>query len=145
VRDAPDGAAVAGRCALPDPVGAWWVAMPLPYLLLEVADAATVAAAGPDFERLGEHFGTFLFARSAGEVRARFFAPAAAVPEDPATGSAAVALAALLRSRGEENGAVEISQGSEIGHPSRILLEWDGDRVSIGGTVVRDEVRFLEA
>jgi trans-2,3-dihydro-3-hydroxyanthranilate isomerase len=144
VTGAPDGGAVAGRCGLPEPIGAWWVAMPLPYLLLEAPDAATVSGADPDFDRLGEHFGTLLFARDGEHVRARFFAPAAAVPEDPATGSAAVALAAVLRHRGEAEGAVEISQGSEIGHPSRIRLRWSGYRVSIGGTVARDEVRFLD-
>jgi PhzF family phenazine biosynthesis protein len=77
-------------------------------------------------------------------VKARFFAGEVGVPEDPATGSAAVALAAFLRTAGQAEGQVVIHQGDEIGHPSTIQLRWDADFSSIGGTVVRDEVRELE-
>ena len=57
-------------------------------------------------------------------VRARFFAPVMGVVEDPATGSAAVALAAVLRHEGRRSGALTIHQGAEIGCPSRIDLSW---------------------
>ena len=77
-------------------------------------------------------------------VKARFFAGEFAVPEDPATGSAAVALAAFLRSSGQAEGRLVIHQGDEIGHPSTISLKWDQVSSSIGGSVVRDEVRDLE-
>ena len=144
VAAAPDAAGIAAAARLPVPVRSWWVAMPLPYLLLEVGTAAEVAEALPEFDALSAHFGTMLFARSEDAVRARFFAPATAVPEDPATGSAAVALAGVLRHTGEAAGRLTISQGTEVGSPSVISLAWDGDTVSIGGTVVRDEVRFLD-
>ncbi|HKY47158.1 MAG TPA: PhzF family phenazine biosynthesis protein, partial [Acidimicrobiia bacterium] len=76
--------------------------------------------------------------------RARFFAPGFGIVEDPATGSAAVALAARLRSLGHGHGSLQIEQGEEIGHPSRINLVWGANGTSIGGTVARDEVRFLK-
>ncbi len=142
--DAPDGAALAAAAGLPEPVAAARVNVPQSYVLLEVADAAQVAGATPDFDALGGVDGTYLYARDGGQVRSRFFAPALGVPEDPATGSAAVALAAALAARGEIRGAVSISQGTEVGFPSRIELSWDGLRVRIGGTVVRDEVRMLD-
>ena len=73
----------------------------------------------------------------------RFFTPEAGVPEDPATGSAAVALATMYAARGETAGAVVIDQGEEIGHPSRIRLSWGPTMASIGGSVVVDGPRDL--
>ena len=55
--------------------------------------------------------------------------------EDPATGSAAGPLCAYLRARGRGE-RVEITQGVEIGRPSRLLAEMDGDRVRVSGGVV---------
>ena len=55
-----------------------------------------------------------------------------------------MALAAHLREAGQVEGALVIHQGDEIGHPSTIHLRWDQDTSSIGGTVVRDEVRVLD-
>jgi trans-2,3-dihydro-3-hydroxyanthranilate isomerase len=76
---------------------------------------------------------------STGEaIRARFFAPGMGVEEDPATGSAAVALAAVLRHEGEQSGALTIHQGAEIGSPSRIELSWTARDTTIGGTVTDD-------
>jgi trans-2,3-dihydro-3-hydroxyanthranilate isomerase len=126
-------------------VRAWMVRLPLRYLLLELPSAAAVGAASPDFERLAAESweGTLLFARSAGMVKARFFAPALGVAEDPATGSAAVALASALAFAGEKEASLVIDQGEEVGAPSRISLWWSGGMVTVGGTVRRDEVRAL--
>ena len=77
-------------------------------------------------------------------VKARFFAPGLGVVEDPATGSAAVALAAVLRSEQMPSGSLQISQGSEMGWPSLIHLTWDPNRCRVGGTVIKDEVREME-
>ena len=74
---------------------------------------------------------------------ARFFAPGTGVDEDPATGSAAVALATALAAAGETDGSLSIDQGESIGFPSRIELTWEGTVASIGGTVVADEQRLL--
>jgi trans-2,3-dihydro-3-hydroxyanthranilate isomerase len=134
----------AARAGLPVPLRSWLVAMPRDYVVLEYPDAATVAAVAPDAGVLGERFGTLVYARSGDTVRARFFAPSAGVLEDPATGSAAVALATALLAGGEVAGRLTIDQGEEIGHPSRIELAWDAGSARIGGGCVRDEVRFLE-
>lgn len=119
------------------------VMLPREYVMAELPDPAAVAALAPDMAVLEERFGTLAFARQDDTVRARFFAPATAVPEDPATGSAAVGLASLLSSRGEQSGRLSIDQGEEMGHPSRIELTWGDGRAAIGGSVVRDEIRVV--
>jgi trans-2,3-dihydro-3-hydroxyanthranilate isomerase len=143
VREAPEGAAVARAAGLPAPTAAWHVTVGNEYLVLVVDGEDAVAAAKPDFAALAERFGTYLIARDGDRVRARFFAPSVGVPEDPATGSAAVATAAALTFTGETTGELRIRQGQEIGHPSEIRLRWDGPVVAIGGTVVHDELRVL--
>ena len=77
-------------------------------------------------------------------IRSRMFAPAMGIEEDPATGGAAVALAGYVapHHRGSETTVRwNISQGSEIGRPSELLLEVDrsGERITevrVGGTSV---------
>lgn len=144
VRLAPDGPALAAAAGLPNPVATRWVDVPQSYLLVEVAAADQVAAATPDFDAMESYDGTYLYARAGAQVKARFFAPKLGVAEDPATGSAAVALAAALSNDGEPDGTLRVSQGDEIGFPSRIELSWGPGRVRLGGTVVRDEVRTLD-
>jgi len=140
-----DTAEITRRAGLPDPARTWRLLMPKEYLIAQYDNADVVAAAVPDMHVLAERFGLLIFARSGRSVRARFFAPRGGVSEDPATGSAAVALASALRSVGERTGELTIQQGEEIGHPSTIELAWDHRRASIGGTVFHDEVRVLEA
>jgi trans-2,3-dihydro-3-hydroxyanthranilate isomerase len=60
------------------------------------------------------------------ELAQRFFGPRMGVVEDPATGSAAGALAALRVHEGGEPGSVVVRQGAEIGRPSEM-------RVTVGG------------
>ncbi len=77
--------------------------------------------------------------------RARMFAPTAGIPEDPATGSATVQLAAqLLRaeSLGDGTHRWQLEQGYEMGRPSDLSLEADviGSKLSavrVGGSAVR--------
>jgi hypothetical protein len=83
----------------------------------------------------------YLIAQTKGGYKARFFAPRDRIAEDPATGSAAAALAAVRRFIGEGSGAAVIHQGDEVGAPSTIRLKWDERHASFGGTVRRDEVR----
>lgn len=65
-------------------------------------------------------------------IRARMFAPAVGVPEDPATGSAALVLAGLLGP-----GAWTIEQGVEMGRPSVLHVRSDGDgRTWVAGSAV---------
>ena len=143
VSPAPDSSSVVAAAGLPVPQRAWWVDVPQRYLLLAVADAY-VAAADPDMAALMEVPGTYVFARDGSAVHARFFAPALGVPEDPATGSAAVALAAMLAAEGEPVGSLDVAQGAELGMPCRIKVAWKGRRVRLAGSVVRDETRVLE-
>ena len=143
VRDSAESS-IPARAGLPEPSSAKTVEMPLEYLILEYPDEETVHTLAPDFEVLGELFGTLTYTRSGERVRARFFAPDAGVPEDPATGSAAVALAARLAASGEPDGRITIYQGEETGFPSTIELAWSGDTVRFGGTVVRDELRVID-
>jgi trans-2,3-dihydro-3-hydroxyanthranilate isomerase len=122
-------------------VDAVTVAMPLEYHVLQVATPAEVAAVGPP--DLSQE--VYLWAEAGDDtVKARFFAPEMGVVEDPATGSAAVALATVLTSRGRSSGHIEIHQGDEIDAPSTIHLTWDGLHIEVAGTVVKDEVRELD-
>jgi trans-2,3-dihydro-3-hydroxyanthranilate isomerase len=146
VRPLTDPAAVAERLGVPEPIDSAWVDMPIPYLLIELPSHEDVANAQFDqetMESLG--IGELNLYSWVGDraVKARFFAPEAGVFEDPATGSAAVALASMLASRGQASGKFEISQGDEIGHPSTILLDWNRTTIRIGGTVRRVDERIL--
>ncbi len=82
------------------------------------------------------------------DLHARMFAPGAGVAEDPATGSAAAALAGLLAARSPEvDGTLRwtVEQGLEIGRPSVIEIEADksgGEVVAVrvgGGAVMISE------
>lgn len=120
------------------------VLMPTPYLVVQVETPGEVAAINPSMVAgLGDVY-VWAWVEEGQLVHARFFAPDFGIVEDPAAGSAAVALAARLRNLGHAHGALKINQGEEIGHPSRINLAWDPISTSIGGAVVRDEVRFLK-
>jgi trans-2,3-dihydro-3-hydroxyanthranilate isomerase len=81
---------------------------------------------------------------AAADLRVRMFAPLHGVPEDPATGSAAVALAGLLAAldpRGEGEIPYRLAQGIEMGRPSLLLataVKREGRVVAarVGGGVV---------
>jgi trans-2,3-dihydro-3-hydroxyanthranilate isomerase len=101
----------------------------LPFVLAELADADALAAARPVADAFREaeqrhdgpfHFTLLLYVREGDRVRARVFAPLDGIPEDPATGSAACALAALLGETLGRDLALDIRQGDEMGRPSRI-------------------------
>lgn len=118
------------------------VLMPLPYLVVEAESVGRVAGlSAPPWDH-----SVYVWAwdRRDELVRARFFAGEHGVTEDPATGSAAVALAASLRARGTGSAELVIHQGEEMGHPSRIHLAWEGSRVRVAGTVAHDETRVLQ-
>jgi predicted PhzF superfamily epimerase YddE/YHI9 len=118
------------------------VTLPLPYLVVQLDSAESVHAAPVPGAEFGEVY-LWAWEEPGRVVRSRFFAPAMGVPEDPATGSAAVALAMRMRWTGQVEGELTIHQGEETGFPSRIQLRWDRARSAIGGTVAKDEVRFV--
>jgi trans-2,3-dihydro-3-hydroxyanthranilate isomerase len=83
----------------------------------------------------------FAYADAGHGVRARMFAPLSGTWEDPATGSANAALAAVKLANGEGASLdYEAVQGVEMGRESRLALRaWrapDGIRASVGGPCV---------
>ncbi|HTV87612.1 MAG TPA: PhzF family phenazine biosynthesis protein [Stellaceae bacterium] len=109
-----------------------------PFVFAEVKDLAALARATPHAEVFARSFpvgaatGIHIYSRDgdAGiDIRARMFAPLHGVPEDPATGSANLALAGLLASLRPEPDfdlRVRIAQGVEMGRPS--LMEAEADK-----------------
>ena len=76
----------------------------------------------------------------------RFFNPTMGISEDPAAGTAAGPLAALLTFAGKAPpGIVVVEQGYALGRPSRIRVSVHDDvvRVSGGGLVVAEGVLYL--
>ena len=114
------------------------------YVALPSEEA--VAALEPDYTALARiqgYVGTNCFAGSGTRWKTRMFAPADGVPEDPATGSAAGPLACHLARHGRIGWGeeIEISQGAEIGRPSRLYARAYGsaeaiERVEVGGSAV---------
>jgi trans-2,3-dihydro-3-hydroxyanthranilate isomerase len=109
----------------------------IPFVIAEVAsldalsratpDIAAFRAAVEDFPDLKDRLALHLYVRPDGDVtrlRTRMFAPLSGTLEDPATGSANAALAALLTSFAPGDNvdlAFDIEQGIEMGRPSRLL------------------------
>jgi trans-2,3-dihydro-3-hydroxyanthranilate isomerase len=90
---------------------------------------------------LNGRFSLYLYSRRGNVLSARMFAPIVGTWEDPATGSAATPLAALLLSlSGRERDRCEIHQGVKMGRPSLLVTEaWratDGIRASVFGACV---------
>ena len=113
------------------------------YFELESRDA--LAALSPDFAALGRitDYGISCFAGSGSSWKTRMFAPTSGVPEDPATGSAAGPLAMHLARHGRIGfgDEIEISQGDEIGRPSKLFARVTGTRkrtetIEVGGSAV---------
>lgn len=104
-----------------------------PFLLTELASLEALARARPNMdgsEKLfaqGANTGILVYVRTPGEqddIRARMFAPLKGIPEDPATGSANVALSGLtahLDPAADLDLSLRIVQGVEMGRPSLML------------------------
>ncbi len=115
----------------------------LPTLIVPVARGEAVAQAVPDFDAIDallDPLSTHNFYLSwadptAGRAHARMFTRLAYEGEDPATGSAAGPLCAYLAAR---TGCrhLEITQGVEMGRPSRLQAEMDRQGIRVGGDVV---------
>jgi trans-2,3-dihydro-3-hydroxyanthranilate isomerase len=125
----------------------------MPLVMVELKDLRALAAAQPRADVFAQHLpmkratGIHLYVpvdRDGFDIQSRMFAPLAGVPEDPATGSANLALIgllALLRPEQDLRLQKTIAQGIEMGRPSRLeaLAEKsDGKvvRTHIGGTCV---------
>jgi trans-2,3-dihydro-3-hydroxyanthranilate isomerase len=104
-----------------------------PFVFAELTTRSILAAAQPRAEIFSERLardratGILLYVREDDgdvDIQARMFAPLHGIPEDPATGSANVALAGLLASLRPEPDLtlkMRIAQGVDMGRPS--LLE----------------------
>ena len=78
----------------------------------------------------------FIFQEDGRTFHVRMFAPTLSVIEDPATGSAACALACFLRDVMEEpSGNIKVFQGAEIGRPSEIRVSWNKNGIHLEGLV----------
>lgn len=115
------------------------------FLIAEVT-AAALERAAPDAAAFARHegrigqsgglLGVHLHARDSNDpsrIDARMFAPLAGVTEDPATGSAAAALGALLHRLEPASTHFTLFQGRHIGRPSEIAVELRDGEVWIGG------------
>jgi trans-2,3-dihydro-3-hydroxyanthranilate isomerase len=114
----------------------------LDTLIAPVRERECLARAEPDFDLIEalsdlKDFNLYLvwLDRSRECAAARMFTRGVVGGEDPATGSAAGPLCAYLAQR-EDWSRIEIAQGVEMGRPSRLVAEMEGDRPRVGGDVV---------
>ena len=125
----------------------------LSFAFAELKTRSALASARPRTEIFSEHLqadyatGIMLYVRDGSggvDLQVRMFAPLYGIPEDPATGSANVALVGLLASLRAERDLslhLRIAQGVDMGRPS--LLEAAAEKrggkiisLSIGGRCV---------
>lgn len=129
------------------------------FVLVEV-EADALGGAAPDLQAYrraaqahldgSPRLSILLYARHDKRIRSRMFAPMAGTWEDPATGSANATLAALLLSLDDDAAdAFEVTQGVEMGRPSKLNVSArrtdDGIRARVGGrcvSVFRGEGEF---
>ena len=118
----------------------------VPHVYVCLGSEDEVARLRPDLNRLSglsDVVGVNCFAGSGSRWKTRMFAPSSGVAEDPATGSAAGPLALHLARHGRIGfgDEIEISQGAEVGRPSKLFARADGtaekvERVEVGGSAV---------
>lgn len=114
-------------------------------LFAQVRDREALAALAPDQQLVSGLENIDLLSAwceaGDGEVAQRGFAPQLGIAEDPATGSAAGALGALRVFLGAAPGPLLVRQGREIGRPSEMRVQVEGEpgtptRVRVGGRAV---------
>jgi trans-2,3-dihydro-3-hydroxyanthranilate isomerase len=119
----------------------------VPYAFVPVRDLGAIGKAKANLAAWQAAFGkggaAFLYCREVTEsgrhFHARMFAPELGITEDPATGSAAAALAGVIAKFDQPPGGSHryvIEQGFELGRPCLIGLELDMD----GGAVVEGRI-----
>jgi trans-2,3-dihydro-3-hydroxyanthranilate isomerase len=127
----------------------------VPFLFVPVRDRSVLARVSLDLPRWRELLAAawarhvYVFCRNPvgadADIRARMFAPAMGITEDPATGGAAAAFAGYLAWRVAERDASlrwTVEQGVEMQRPSRLMLTavkvaGEVREVRVGGTSVR--------
>jgi trans-2,3-dihydro-3-hydroxyanthranilate isomerase len=126
-----------------------------PFILAELKSRAALATASPngDVFRLEiakqPAVSILLYTQADGgefDIRARMFAPHHNIPEDPATGSANVALIGLLaKLRPEPNLSLSktIAQGVEMGRPSILQAEAEKKNGAVTATFIGGRCRAV--
>ena len=148
--DPDDAAELLGALGLAESVGTPVLAdNGVRSALVEVASLDVLAGLEPDLARLARYAAAqtvAVYALHQGDVRARVFAPAVGVAEDPATGSACGPIGAHLSGQGKvPAGPMTIHQGVELGRPSVVTVEiTPGGDVLVGGSCVVVGRGFLE-
>ncbi|MDX8348760.1 PhzF family phenazine biosynthesis protein [Cognatiyoonia sp. IB215446] len=151
----PDIALVAAALALPTeavktathaPVQA---SLGLPFVFVELQNDQHLDACAPSIDVIkegasrypaGMDFSLLAYTRQGDQVNARMFAPLDNIPEDPATGSAAATMTALLTEALGHPLDLTIRQGVAMRRPSLIHARSDDStpvRVTISGQAVR--------
>ena len=101
----------------------------LPFVIVELASLHDLERCQPVLDHIragaarhpaGLDFAIYAYVRTGNTVDARMFAPLDNIPEDPATGSAAATLAALLTETLGQAQDLTITQGVTMGRPSFI-------------------------
>jgi trans-2,3-dihydro-3-hydroxyanthranilate isomerase len=161
VADAPARADLAALLSLPERAiadGALVASAGMPFLFVPLAQDADLDRCRPDAAAAARLLPEgapsrliypMVVDRAARRVRARMFGAAAGIGEDPATGSAAMALAAWLA--GIEPVLVPgtvawtILQGEAMGRPSRLDLEIDLDHTGISAVRLSGRAVMMSA
>jgi len=146
---------IAAEDILTDGLGPRAYSSGVPFLFVPVRNRAALARARLNSAAwasgLAQYWApsVFVFCGDTGSqdapFRARMFAPAMGIVEDPATGGAAAAFAGyLVDSESPGDGIIRwiVDQGVEMGRPSRIRIEADVEgrsvkAVRVGGTAIR--------
>ncbi len=125
----------------------------LPFHLLEIRDVTALSQAALDLARWRQLLsadavtGLYCFARieTGGRIRARMFDPGKDILEDPATGSAAAALAGYLAVQNGQPGVhrVQIEQGIEMGRASLIDTQVLSGRLGVEAVYVAGQARLI--
>jgi len=115
----------------------------LPFVLVELTHQTSLSACDPNVTAMrkgaalhpdSHDFAIFAYVREGDQIHSRMFAPLDNIPEDPATGSASAALAALLTQRLNKPQSLTFTQGVDMGRPSKITA-----RTSLNPTTVTIE------
>ncbi|MCF7700157.1 PhzF family phenazine biosynthesis protein [Loktanella sp. M215] len=120
----------------------------LTFVIARLTDRDALRRCQPDVAAMREgaalhpaslDFATLAYVTQGNMVHARMFAPLDNIPEDPATGSAAAALCALLHDLTGQPQDLTIHQGVDMGRASLIFARTDGPTggVTIAGHAVR--------
>ena len=149
--DVPEKSAAAAALSLSpsDVLDAWFANGGVKFCFVKLVDKAAVDRAQLDRSAWAKHFkdawasSLYLFSGDT-RIYSRMFPPRLGIEEDPATGSAAVALASVLAARDSRQDAIlkyPIDQGVAMGRPSK--LEASAEKrsgrivhVKVGGATV---------